>query len=145
MAGNEKLTCPICGEPTRVYMGNARKDRLCGKHADMLKAGDLLQIRFPKLPQVGETVEIEFSVQSQQAGVLLLKIGNTDVSTQFKSPEFKKITVRLKEKIVDDTVAIQVVYNSAEAFFIADHQRYYQASSCNGKTLEGELVVRLTR
>ena len=43
MAGNEKLTCPICGEPTRVYMGNARKDRLCGKHADMLKAGDLLQ------------------------------------------------------------------------------------------------------
>ena len=43
MAGNEKLTCPICGEPTRVYMGNARKDRLCGKHADMLKVGDLLQ------------------------------------------------------------------------------------------------------
>ncbi|MBE6630900.1 MAG: hypothetical protein E7624_08650 [Ruminococcaceae bacterium] len=38
----EKLVCPICGEPTRVYMGNARKDRLCGKHADMLKAGDLI-------------------------------------------------------------------------------------------------------
>ncbi len=37
----EKLICPICGEPTRVYMGNARKDRLCGKHADMLKAGDI--------------------------------------------------------------------------------------------------------
>ncbi len=40
---NEKLVCPICGEPTRVYMGNARKDRLCGKHADMLKAGELVQ------------------------------------------------------------------------------------------------------
>lgn len=39
---NEKLTCPICGEPTRVYMGNARKDRLCGKHADMLKSGELV-------------------------------------------------------------------------------------------------------
>lgn len=39
---NEKLVCPICGEPTRVYMGNARKDRLCGKHADMLKAGELV-------------------------------------------------------------------------------------------------------
>ena len=38
---NEILVCPICGEPTRVYMGNARKDRLCGKHADMLKAGEL--------------------------------------------------------------------------------------------------------
>lgn len=39
---NENLVCPICGEPTRVYMGNARKDRLCGKHADMLKAGELV-------------------------------------------------------------------------------------------------------
>ena len=39
---NNDLICPICGEPTRIYMGNARKDRLCGKHADMLKAGELL-------------------------------------------------------------------------------------------------------
>lgn len=39
---NEKLICPICGEPTRVYMGNARKDRLCGTHADMLKNGELV-------------------------------------------------------------------------------------------------------
>ncbi len=38
---DERNVCPICGEPTRVYMGNARKDRLCGKHADMLKAGEL--------------------------------------------------------------------------------------------------------
>ncbi len=36
------LHCPICGKPTRVYMGNARKDRLCGTHADMLKAGEIL-------------------------------------------------------------------------------------------------------
>ena len=34
-----ELKCPICGEPTRVYMGHARKDKLCGKHADMLKNG----------------------------------------------------------------------------------------------------------
>lgn len=40
MANN--LICPICGEPTRVYMGKARKDRLCGKHADMVKAGELV-------------------------------------------------------------------------------------------------------
>ena len=39
---DDKLICPICGEPTRVYMGNARKDRLCGKHADMLKNGELV-------------------------------------------------------------------------------------------------------
>lgn len=38
----EELKCPICGEPTRVYMGNARKDRLCGKHADMLKSNEII-------------------------------------------------------------------------------------------------------
>ena len=37
----KELVCPICGAPTRVYMGNARKDRLCGKHADELKAGKI--------------------------------------------------------------------------------------------------------
>lgn len=39
---SDALICPICGEATRVYMGKARKDRLCGKHADMLKAGELI-------------------------------------------------------------------------------------------------------
>ena len=39
---SDKLICPICGEPTRIHYGNARKDRLCGKHADMLKAGELV-------------------------------------------------------------------------------------------------------
>ncbi len=38
---NENLICPICGEPTSVWYGNARKDRLCRKHADMFKAGEL--------------------------------------------------------------------------------------------------------
>ncbi len=38
----DKLICPICGQPTRVYMGNARKDKLCGKHANQLKSGEIL-------------------------------------------------------------------------------------------------------
>ena len=38
----ETNKCPICGEPTIVYMGNARKDGLFGKHADMLKKGDII-------------------------------------------------------------------------------------------------------
>lgn len=38
---NKNLICPICDSPTRVYMGNARKDGLCGKHADMLKTGEI--------------------------------------------------------------------------------------------------------
>ncbi len=38
----EELKCPICGEPTRAYMGNARRDKLCGKHADMLKKCEIV-------------------------------------------------------------------------------------------------------
>lgn len=37
------LICPICGAPTRIYMGNARKDRLCAIHADELKAGKIIK------------------------------------------------------------------------------------------------------
>lgn len=43
MGKDDKYVCPICGAPTRVYMGNARKDHLCGKHADELKAGTILE------------------------------------------------------------------------------------------------------
>ena len=39
----EELKCPICDEPTSVYMGNARKDRLCVKHGKMAKAGEIIQ------------------------------------------------------------------------------------------------------
>ena len=38
---SEELKCPICGEPTSVYMGNARKDRLCRKHGAELKEGKI--------------------------------------------------------------------------------------------------------
>ncbi len=39
---NKDLVCPICGEPTNVYYGNARKDRLCYKHGQMLKKGEII-------------------------------------------------------------------------------------------------------
>ena len=41
--GNENLICPICGEPTNVYMGNPRKDRLCRKHGMLANKGELVQ------------------------------------------------------------------------------------------------------
>ena len=37
----EKLVCPICGEPTSSYMGNYRKDGLCKKHANEFKNGNI--------------------------------------------------------------------------------------------------------
>lgn len=39
---NKDLVCPICGEPTNVYYGNARKDRLCYKHGQMLKREEII-------------------------------------------------------------------------------------------------------
>ena len=40
---NENLTCPICGNPTSIWYGNARKDRLCREHAQQLKEGSIEQ------------------------------------------------------------------------------------------------------
>ena len=37
----EKKVCPICGKPTNIYMGNARKDGLCLSHAKLLKSGKI--------------------------------------------------------------------------------------------------------
>lgn len=45
MESNKDLICPICGEPTSVYMGNARKDHLCRTHAKELKDGLLEQCK----------------------------------------------------------------------------------------------------
>ena len=39
----DNLICPICGEPTNVYMGKARKDRLCRKHGMLANKGELVQ------------------------------------------------------------------------------------------------------
>ena len=39
----DELKCPICGEPTNTYMGNARKDRLCRKHGSLANKGELTQ------------------------------------------------------------------------------------------------------
>ena len=36
-------TCPICGKPTNIYMGNARKDGLCREHGKLANTGDLIK------------------------------------------------------------------------------------------------------
>ena len=40
---SENLICPICGKPTSVWYGNARKDKLCREHAQQLKEGVIEQ------------------------------------------------------------------------------------------------------
>ena len=39
----KELKCPICGEPTNVYMGKARKDGLCRKHGMQANKGEIIQ------------------------------------------------------------------------------------------------------
>ena len=41
MSENIENKCPICGEPTSVYMGKARKDKLCRKHGMMKNSGEI--------------------------------------------------------------------------------------------------------
>jgi len=107
----------------------------------------VLSVKFPPLARrnPGNT-ELEFSLQSAHAGVLVLDAAGSTMSVNFNSPEYKTVKVKLPENAAaDNVVTIKVLFNSAEAFFIADYQRDYQASSSNGKTLPGELVMRLTR
>lgn len=40
---SEEKKCPICGEPTNVYMGKARKDGLCRKHGLQANKGEIEQ------------------------------------------------------------------------------------------------------
>ena len=48
----KELKCPICGEPTNVYMGRARKDKLCYKHGRMANKEEI------KLNDNGEYVNV---------------------------------------------------------------------------------------
>ncbi len=40
---DEDLICPICGEPTNIYFGNARSDLLCRKHGMLANKGEIVQ------------------------------------------------------------------------------------------------------
>ena len=108
--------------------------------------GTVLSVNFPDKRSEGSLPsEVRFSIQSQQPGVVKLNIGGTVIQTIFESPQYKEIDVALPEDFKGNTVNIKVLKNTCGAFFIADLQRFYQASKVNGELLPGELVVRLTR
>lgn len=68
---SEELKCPICGQPTRVYMGNARKDRLCAKHADELKNGRIIvndEGLFVE-PKSGKVLNKDYKAPKKEASV----------------------------------------------------------------------------
>lgn len=70
----EKYVCPICGEPTRKYMGNYRKDKLCGTHADELKAGIIEQCpNCGKWNKIGTTCECKNNKENKNKKDVELK------------------------------------------------------------------------
>lgn len=96
---NENLVCPICGEPTRVYMGKARKDRLCGKHADMLKTGELIlddKGHYVKRNAKPKAVVKELSKEDNASELTCIICGEPSNGKHFCYKCFKKY----KEKIV---------------------------------------------
>lgn len=67
----EELKCPICDQPTRVYMGNARKDRLCAKHAQELKSGKI-ELNDKGLfidKETGKVLNKDYKEPAEQKGV----------------------------------------------------------------------------
>lgn len=64
---NEEMKCPICGEPTSSYMGNARRDRLCRKHAKDFKEGLIEQCPdCDKWHETGKTCECKKEEKEKQ-------------------------------------------------------------------------------
>ncbi|MBQ4509343.1 MAG: hypothetical protein II984_01345 [Clostridia bacterium] len=64
---NNDLICPICGEPTFVYYGNPRKDRLCSKHGTMLKKGEIEQCeKCSKWKTTGKPCQCESAKENKE-------------------------------------------------------------------------------
>lgn len=107
---NENLVCPICGQATRVYMGNARKDRLCGKHADELKAGNIVlgedglfyDVKSKKVLNKGAEKKEQPKVASDSSELTCLLCGDPSNGKHFCLSCYKKykshcIVVSIKE------------------------------------------------
>jgi hypothetical protein len=111
-----------------------------------VKNGDFISVKFPPaLNRSSRKKEVELSIQSTQPGSLALEVSGTPVNINFRTVDFRKIPVVLPDDFTGDTVNIKVLFNSAQAGFIADTQRNYNASTVNQQPVNGEIVMRITR
>lgn len=71
--------CPICGEPSFKYYGNERKDKLCGKHANDLKEGKIIQCEnCGKWHNINESCICK--IQKESSGNTVVVINNENKS-----------------------------------------------------------------
>ena len=119
MAENEKLTCPICGEPTRVWYGNARKDGLCGKHADMLKAGDLIlgedgkfTLKGAPKPELKEKAAAEPAAASDLTCIICGEPSNGKHFCVSCYKKYREKVVYIQVKNCNDFVKLDTEYSS---------------------------------
>ena len=125
----EELKCPICGNPTRVYMGNARKDGLCAKHAEQLKKG-LLEFKNGKFiivksePKKEETKKevIEKSAEIDQNQVPIVRCiacgketfnGNLFCASCYHKYKEKQLLVKISK-----CKEIEIMDESYEGMFV---------------------------
>ena len=108
---SEELKCPICGKPTRVFMGNARKDRLCGYHADMCNRG---------------------SIRLNSEGIWVYRKGNPVEITADKpqeTPEDEPIKELAEEKAVEESPTA-ITEEVEEEEYISKKEIEYSAFKC---------------
>lgn len=130
---NEKLICPICGEKTRIYMGNARKDRLCAKHADMLKASELVQCEnCGKWNNAGEVCPCKNSAPK----ITIKEISKNDTTSELtcitcgEPSNGKHFCLKCYRKYRERTIAIEV--KGCSEFTITDAYGNKDTKTANG-------------
>lgn len=109
----EKLVCPICGAPTRIYMGNARKDRLCAKHAEELKAGKIILCQnCGKYHNIEEECSCKKNNSSELKCIICGEPSNGKHFCISCYNKFKNKTIYLQIKKCIDTTLLEAEYES---------------------------------
>lgn len=73
---DDELICPICGEPTNIYFGNPRSDRLCRKHGSLANKGEIEQCTdCLNWKKAGEECICKVNAKKQSSGIPTTKSG----------------------------------------------------------------------
>ena len=137
MATEQIKTCPICGAPTRVYMGHARKDGLCGTHADMLKNGELIKYE-------DENETIYFTQKEAKGYKQIDSLPNEGYSTcQICGKKTNGYAFcRDCWELYDSDFLLDVLNDKAEAEYVKEQRRKADEEKNNKSTQVHEEIIK---